>query len=343
MSNDLVEITENLTLTKKRRYIRYAVNSYTLTQALDFEGIPIPVMGNNYIFINNYNTQDNTEIKYKEDISHDNQEEIVISINQPNFNIMFKDNQYDIIQKYGNESGNKYYSEIKQYKLGDELPSDWNVLCIKKINSARGCDQIYIHKDLYRTVYLNKDIPINKLKEKIPQSVITDMHPSLKDDTSSTYIVQKYYNNIKQEFRIIVTSNLVFIKERKRKEIGALELPDGDTIQIKQANIKKEDPVYLSDVQYEYYTYDDLAQTMHHKYIKLLKQIFNNFNTPTMAFDIITYTDSDKFSILEFSEEFGMQHMTDEVYRLIGKEIVKYVFNTLPIRNHSVDASGDNE
>ena len=87
MSNDLVEIAENLTPTKNRRYIRYAVNSYTLTQALDFEGILISVMGNNYIFINNYNTQDNTEIKYKEDISHDNQEEIVISINQPNFKI----------------------------------------------------------------------------------------------------------------------------------------------------------------------------------------------------------------------------------------------------------------
>ena len=42
-----------------------------------------------------------------------------------------------------------------------------------------------------------------------------------------------------------------------------------------------------------------------------------------MAFDIITYTDSDKFSILEFSEEFGMLHITDEIYRLIGKEIVK--------------------
>ena len=62
-----------------------------------------------------------------------------------------------------------------------------------------------------------------------------------------------------------------------------------------------------------------------------------------MAFDIITYTDSDKFSILEFSEEFGMLHITDEIYRLIGKEIVKYVFNSLPLKNHSVDASGDNE
>ena len=343
MSNDLVEIAENLTPTKNRRYIRYAVNSYTLTQALDFEGIPITIMGNNYIFINNYNTQDNTEIKYKEDITHDNQEEIVISISQSISTTMFKDNQYDIIQKYSNKSKNKHYSEIKQYNLGEELPNDWNVLCIKKINSARGCDQIYVHKDLYRTVYLNKDIPINKLKEKIPQSVITDMHPSLKDDTSSTYIVQKYYNNIKQEFRIIITNNLVFVKERKRKKIGILELPNGDTIQIKQANIKKEDPVYLSDVQYEYYTYDDLVQTIHHKYIKLLKQIFNSFNTPAMAFDIITYTDSDKFSILEFSEEFGMQHMTDEVYRLIGKEIVRYVFDSLPLKNHLANTMGDNE
>ena len=38
-----------------------------------------------------------------------------------------------------------------------------------------------------------------------------------------------------------------------------------------------------------------------------------------------------------------MQHMTDEVYRLIGKETVKYIFNSLPLKIYSSGASGDNE
>lgn len=214
-----------------------------------------------------------------------------------------------------------------------------HVLCIKHMCSNRGLDQIFIHRRLYRALFMKARIcgisrvsTFNKsVNECFPDALVTESHESIADREMSMndFIVQPYLINKADEYRVIICGNRMVIKFRKPRDIGTVNLPDNSKLTITQCNITKNDIITFDTINYEHYflvdslVYDhrylvDKEVEIKYSFISTCVKLYRALNADTaISFDIVTYKNSKKFSIFEFSYEFGTMHMSDDTINFL--------------------------
>ena len=208
------------------------------------------------------------------------------------------------------------------------------LLCIKNKGSSRGLDQIFLHIDLYRALYMKAKIDNGQLRLRdfyknisdcFPDILVTESHESIRERhlAISEFIVQPYLINKDTEYRVIICGSRMVIKQRKDRDIGTINLPNNEKHTIKQCNITKDDKISFDSVKYEHYFLNDTTVHDHrysvanevklkYRFIDTCVKLYQLLNENcAMSFDIVTYKDSKYFSIFEFSYEFGTAHMTE--------------------------------